>query len=63
GHIAHYVESKIKSTYKRDAVITSNEGFQSIRISPEQWKSSKEDLKKAIKKYFEHHIKKLKKFN
>lgn len=61
GHIAHYVESKIKSTYKRDAIITSNEGFQSLRISPEQWKSSKEDLKKAIKKYFEHHIKKIEK--
>lgn len=61
GHISHYVESKIKSTYKRDSIITSNEGFQLLRISPEQWKSSKEDLKKAIKKYFEYHIKKIEK--
>lgn len=61
GHIAHYVESKVKSTYKRDSIITGNEGFQLLRISPEQWKSSKEDLKKTIKKYFEYHIKKIEK--
>jgi len=61
GHISHYVESKIKDTYKRDSAITRNEGFQLLRISPELWKSSKEDLKKTIKKFFEYHIRKIEK--
>ncbi|EGQ8609183.1 hypothetical protein GNT15_24405 [Vibrio parahaemolyticus] len=57
GHISHYVESKIKSTYKRDAAIICKNGIQSLRISPELWKNNSEDIKKAIKKYFEHQIK------
>ncbi len=61
GHISHYVESKIKGTYKRDAAIISDKGIQSLRISPELWRGDAEDLKKAIKKYFEHQIRKIEK--
>ncbi|EGQ8156570.1 hypothetical protein [Vibrio alginolyticus] len=56
GHVSHYVESNIKSTYKRDVEIIAKNGIQSLRISPELWKKNFQDIKKAIKKYFEHQI-------
>jgi hypothetical protein len=57
GHISHYVESKVKRTYKRDVEIVSREGVFSIRISPESWKENPGTIKKAIKKFFENQIK------
>lgn len=57
GHISHYVESKVKSTYKREVSIVSDTGIQTLRVSPELWKSDAESIKKAIKKYFKRCIK------
>ncbi len=59
GYPAHYVESKIKSTYNRDTNILAQSGIFSIRISPESWKNDPENIKKSIKKYFEHKIKEI----
>ena len=57
GHPSHYVESKIKSTYKRDIGIVSETGIQSIRIYPELWRKDPDFIKKAINKYFKRQIK------
>ncbi|MCD9501133.1 hypothetical protein GLP37_02855 [Photobacterium phosphoreum] len=57
GHVSHYVESKVKSTYKRDVAIVSRNGIFSIRISPDSWKEAPDTIKKAIKKFFENQTK------
>ncbi|PMK16033.1 hypothetical protein [Vibrio splendidus] len=59
GFATHYLETKVKSTYRRDIKIAEQTGIQSIRISPGHWDNGNgaEDIKKAIKKYFEHLIK------
>ena len=57
GHISHYVESKVKTTYQRDISIIDSESIPCIRISPTHWKTSSNDIKKTIKRYFEHKIK------
>ncbi len=55
GHDAHYVESNIKKSYKRDSDILANEGIPLIKISPEQ-KKEIDPTRKNISKYLKHRI-------
>lgn len=57
GHPEHYIESKIKSTYIRDAHIVGETGITFIKISPEGWKKESETFIKAVRKYFARQVK------
>ncbi|ADC63996.1 hypothetical protein [Allochromatium vinosum] len=56
GHDAHYIEHKIKKSYRRDSEILGSSGIPLIKLSPEQ-KDNLAETKKNIRKYFKHKIK------
>lgn len=61
GHISHFVESTVKKTYIRDAIIFGEKGFNPIRVYPEQVKNNPEAFGKALLKHFNKEINKFEK--
>lgn len=56
GHVSHYVQDGVRESYKRDAGIMQEAGFNPIRISPEGWKSNPRHYVESLKKYIRRSI-------
>ncbi|WP_217534937.1 hypothetical protein [Vibrio metschnikovii] len=51
GHDSHYTESNIIKAHHRDAGTLQQEGFNPVRISPNQWKTNSVHYKNSLTKY------------
>lgn len=56
GHVSHYVQDGVRESYKRDAGIMQEAGFNPVRISPEGWKSNPKHYVESLRKYIRRSI-------
>lgn len=56
GHPSHFLESGVKTSYKRDMNIISTEDMNIFRISADAWKEDPKHIASSIKKLFNRKI-------
>lgn len=61
GHVSHYVQNGVLESYKRDAGVMQEVGFNPVRVSPDSWKSNPKHYIESLKKYIRRSILKFEK--